>query len=269
MTRTPTLLLALSLSPLLAACDREPAPAPAATAPAAAATEPRTVLGRTVDQAMRAARRELESGNLDLGDGMGIDFGSSGRHVRIGTASSGTKAQLTPKGDLLIEGKAVAITPEQRAMLLDYRGQIIAVAETGMDLGVEGADLAGKAVLETFSGLMHGDADQAGKRIEAEAKRLEADAKRICAQLSPMLATQQRLAASLPAFKPYANMTQSDIDDCLKGDGAAVTDRAQIRDEIRNEIRNGIRDGIRGSAQGDTRADASDADSKPASSTAR
>ena len=29
-----------------------------------------------------------------------------------------------------------------------------------------------------------------------------------------MMATQQKLAASLPAFKPYATMTQEDIDDC-------------------------------------------------------
>ena len=29
-----------------------------------------------------------------------------------------------------------------------------------------------------------------------------------------MLATQQQLAAALPAFKPYATMEQADIDDC-------------------------------------------------------
>ena len=37
---------------------------------------------------------------------------------------------------------------------------------------------------------------------------------------------QQALAASLPAFKPYATMTQEDIDDCGKdatGKGIAVT----------------------------------------------
>jgi hypothetical protein len=31
-----------------------------------------------------------------------------------------------------------------------------------------------------------------------------------------MLASQQALAASLPAFKPYATMDQSDVDDCGK-----------------------------------------------------
>jgi hypothetical protein len=36
--------------------------------------------------------------------------------------------------------------------------------------------------------------------------------------------TQQQLAASLPDFKPYATMTQKDVEDCGKH-GAAVTSR--------------------------------------------
>ena len=44
-------------------------------------------------------------------------------------------------------------------------------------------------------------------------------------QLPAMLATQQRLAVAIPEFKPYASMTQTDIDDCGKeGErGVAVT----------------------------------------------
>jgi len=167
------LLLGLSL-PLVGACSRSTAPAPdGASAPASTAStastagEPETVLGKTVDVAMRKARHELETRNLDIGDGMKVAVNEHGRQVRIGNSSDGSKAQLTPNGDLLIDGKAVPVTPQQRAMLLDYRRQIIAVAETGMSIGVKGADLAGKAVLETFSGLMHGNADEAGKRIDA------------------------------------------------------------------------------------------------------
>jgi hypothetical protein len=229
MNKTPhlaVLLLGLSL-PLVGACNRPSAPATeASSAPAStasASSEPETVLGRTVEGAMRKARQELETRNLDIGDGMKVAVNEHGRQVRIGNSSDGSKAQLTPKGDLLIDGKAVPITPQQRAMLLDYRRQIIAVAETGMSIGVKGADLAGKAVLETFSGLVHGNADEAGKRIDAAGKRIEAEAHQICAQLPPLLETQQRLAASLPEFKPYANMTREDIDDCMKGDGASVT----------------------------------------------
>ena len=54
-------------------------------------------------------------------------------------------------------------------------------------------------------------------------------------------------------------MTQADIDDCMKGDGASVTaaDRAEIRDEIRSRIREGIRGSIQGGAS----------DNKPATTT--
>jgi len=230
MNKTPhvaLLLMGLSL-PLVGACNRSSAPAPAASTPAPGSTAstnsgPETVLGKTVEGAMSKARHELETQNIDIGDGMRIGVNNGERHFRIGNASDGSKAQLTPKGDLLIDGKPVPVTPQQRAMLLDYRGQIIAVAETGMAIGVKGADLGGKAVLETFSGLMHGNADEAGKRIETQAKLIEAEAHKICAQLPPLLDTQQRLAASLPAFKPYASMTRADVDDCMKGHGASVT----------------------------------------------
>jgi hypothetical protein len=152
----------------------------------------------------------------------------------------------------VIGGKPVAATPEQRALLLQYRGQVIAIAEAGMALGVQGADLAGKALGETFTGLLHGDTDGIDKRMEAEGKRMEAEARKLCVQLEPMRQTQQQLAASLPEFKPYARLTREDIEDCGKGDGVAVTDgnrdrkREEIRQEIRHEIRQGIRTALRG-----------------------
>lgn len=228
MNKTPhiaLLLVGLSL-PLVGACNRSSTPTPAAAAPAPTASttsQPETLLGKTVEGAMSKARHELETQNIDIGDGMRIGVNNGDRHFQIGHASDGSKAQLTPTGDLLIEGKPVPVNAQQRALLLDYRRQIVAVAETGMAIGVKGADLGGKAVLETFSGLMHGNADEAGKRIEAQAKRIEADAHQICAQLPPLMDTQQRLAASLPEFKPYANMTRADVDDCMKGHGASVT----------------------------------------------
>ena len=44
----------------------------------------------------------------------------------------------------------------------------------------------------------------------------------ICTRLPGVMASQQRLASSLPAFQPYANLEQSDIDNC--------------EDEIRSEF---------------------------------
>lgn len=250
-TLRTTIYLALLAS--LGACqDRTPGPGTAANATAtqaATSAEPETVLGRTVASAIDKARVELENGNIDLSNGVDVDVGDHGRHFRIGgNGHDGRpKAEITPQGDMLVEGRPVEITPAQRALLLQYRHQIIGVAEAGMAVGVKGADLAGKALAETFSGLMHGDADAAGKRIEAEGEKLKADAREICAQLPGMLQTQQQLGASLPAFKPYATMTRQDVDDCMKEDrGVAVTEgNNRFGEEVRQTVRENIRDSVR------------------------
>lgn len=222
----PLVLLAI---PLLGACQRQATNAPAAAAPPASATSataaaPQTMLGKTVDSALRKARDELESGNIDISRGVDVRTSDSGHHFTIGGRGDG-KAEITPAGDLLLQGKAVAITPAQRALLLQYRQQIIGVAEAGMAVGVKGADLAGEALSQTFSGLIHGNADEAGKRIEAQGEKLKAEANRICTMLPGMLQSQQQLATALPEFKPYATMTQKDVEDCGKHGGAAVTSR--------------------------------------------
>jgi len=161
-----------------------------------------------------------------------------------------------------VEGKPVDVTPAQRELLLAYRQDVIRVAEAGMAVGVKGADLAGKAVMETLGSLMSGDRGDLDKRMEAEGRRIEAEAMKICDLLPHMLATQDRLATALPAFKPYARMTQDDIDDCGKEvrksmagkPGAAVFSDAD-RDAVRNDIRDAVRDGVRSAVRPEPGAD--------------
>jgi hypothetical protein len=221
----PLLLASLAL-PLLGAC--KPASQPAATTQPAAArstttpAQPQTALGRMVDNGVREARAELEKGNIDIDGHVSIRVGAD--HHAVERNPNLPHAQITPQGDLLIEGKAVAVTPEQRGLLLAYRQQIINVAEAGMSMGVQGADLAGKAVSEVLGSVFSGKGEDFGRRMEAEGKKLEAQGKLLCAQLEPMRATQQQLAATLPEFKPYATMTADDIDDCEKH-GSTVTSR--------------------------------------------
>jgi hypothetical protein len=222
-TARPMLLLALAMLPV-AACQRPASNTSASeTAPPAAAStgaRPRTALGRVVDKALQEARDDIETRNISISHGVHINV--NGHEINRPDGQQ-PKAEISPQGDLLIEDRAVAITPAQRALLLDYRQRIVAVAEAGMAMGVKGADLAGKALGETFSGLLNGHSEEAKQRIEAEGRKLEADAKQLCAQLQPMYDTQQKLAASLPEFKPYATMTQSDVDDCMHGHGASVS----------------------------------------------
>ena len=211
--RTGTFVLMLVGLPLVGACNQQPA----ATAPEKVVKvekdKPQTLIGKTVAREIDKARKELGTGNISLN---GHDVTINGRDYARTDNDTRPKAEITPQGDFLLDGKAVAVNPAQRAMLLQYRGQIIAIADAGMTLGSKGAELAGKAVGESLGALFSGDADAIGKRVEAEADKLKAEVKLLCGQLPPMLATQQQLAASLPQFKPYATMTQDDVDDCAR-----------------------------------------------------
>ena len=202
----------------LSGCNRAEEHQPAVAKAAQDGTaEAQTVIGKAVQKEIDKARKELHSGNLVISghDHVGVSIGgmkvSSGDRVDADVP----RAEISPEGDLLIEGKAVAVTPDQRKLLLDYREQVIGVAETGMQIGSKGADLAGTAVKEALGAIFSGgDTDDMEKRVEAQAEKLKQEAKVICGQLPGMLATQQQLAAALPAFKPYATMEQADIDDC-------------------------------------------------------
>jgi len=224
MNRHSILALALLASISLSACS-QPASTPGST-PAAQAGQPanRSFIGEQVDRAMDAARKELRENNLALNNGVQINVNG---HRVSSPGDNLPKAEITPQGDLLIAGKPVTINADQRQQLLTYRNQIIGIAEAGMAIGTQGADIAGKALQGVGEAIFGGDQGQRNfeARMEAEGKKIEAQAKLLCNRLPPLLATQNQLADSLPEFKPYATMTQSDIDDCGKdGDrGVAVT----------------------------------------------
>jgi hypothetical protein len=156
------------------------------------------MIGKAVKQATDEARRELADSNIKL--------------ARDGS----NRAEITPQGDLLIDGKTIAVDAAQRTLLLEYRGQVVAIAEAGIGIGIEGADLAGKAVGEALKGVFTGNTDQIEQKIEAEAKGIEQAAIKLCERLPALLDAQNRLATALPAFQPYARMDQTDIDDCGK-----------------------------------------------------
>jgi hypothetical protein len=256
-TRLPILAGVTLFSILAIGCDQAPAPQPSTTV-GASAQEPQTVLGRAAKSAIDEAHIKLASSNINLNG----EFFSGGHHnvvARMGhkdAADPRPDAELTPAGDLLIDGKQVSVSTAQHAMLVQYRQAIIVVAETGMNLGVQGADLGGQAITEVFNGLMSGHPDQIDKNINAKAGKIEAAAMQLCKQLKPVQEIQQQLAATLPEFAPYATLKASDIEDCGKHHqgGAHVTfasdaDRAEIRDEIRNSIRSGIGASVQAGAQ--------------------
>lgn len=228
--RIASLALAVAALPLAGGCSSRQAPAAddsvagAVAQASAEATKATTTIGKQVEREIAKARAELRTQDISLNHGGGVEL--NGKHYG-GSGDEGPEAAITPKGDLVVGGKAVAITPAQRALLLDYRERMIGVAEAGMAIGVKGADLAGAAVSEALGAVFGGgDKDKMEAHIEARAEALKQEAKVICTRLPALLDAQHKLAASLPAFEPYASMTQEDVDDCARDidrDGAWST----------------------------------------------
>lgn len=210
MLRTP-LLRTLPLVATLALMACQPAQDKNDNAPtgiaAKAMDEARKGLGEASQELQKAqseidaARNKLATENLTLNR-------NENQHL--------PKAEITPAGDLLIEGKAVATTPEQKEKVLAYRGAMIAVVGDGMAIGMEGAKVGIDAAASALKGVLSGQSgDEIGKQVGAEAKtKIKPMVDQLCSRLPALLTAQQALAASVPEFKPYASMDQADVDDC-------------------------------------------------------
>jgi len=242
--------------PLLGGCNspsQSSATQPAAQ-PAAAAGQPETALGKVVARATGEARAKLARGNINLNG----EFHSGGHRnvvARVGgkdPADTRPNAELTPAGELLLDGRPVPTDARQHMLLVQYRQAIMTVAERGMALGVQGADLGGHAVGEVLKGLMSGNPDQIDRNINAKARSIEAQAMLLCKELRPVQELQQKLAVALPQFAPYATLKASDVEDCGKdhgnGNGSVTTtdsDRAEIQQDVRQAVRDETREGFR------------------------
>jgi hypothetical protein len=130
------------------------------------------------------------------------------------------KAELTPAGELLIDGKPVAMTAEQKALGHAYRTQLQSVASDGIAIGMEGAKLGIDAAASALKGILDGQStEEVGKQAEAVAKEtIKPKVEQLCARLPALLKAQQAWAAAQPEFRPYATMDQSDVDDCMDKD---------------------------------------------------
>ncbi len=151
--------------------------------------------------------------SIDNGRGKIARFGDGELTIN---ATGHPKAKIGANGDLIIDGKAVALTPDQRKLVSAYYGELEGITQAGIAVGKQGAKMAGKAVGAAISGVLSGNTDDIDAKVEAEARKIEAEARQICTRLSGLRTAQDALAAEVPAFRPYANLEQADIDDCGK-----------------------------------------------------
>ncbi|GGA76502.1 hypothetical protein GCM10011521_13430 [Arenimonas soli] len=150
------------------------------------------------EKVTREVREEMARENLDVGGGKDLPH-----------------AELTPEGELLIDGKPVGLDPAQRELALAYRGNIAAIAEAGAGIGLQSAELAKDSIVLAFQGLASGEGTASvEEKTREKAKEIEATAKALCDRLPALYQSQQALAAAVPEYAPYADMDESDIDDC-------------------------------------------------------
>ena len=134
-------LTLFALLPLAACGNNDPAPSTDAGGQAGTAAPANTALGRKIQEAMAEASRELANEN-----------------IRVGEESGEPKAEISPQGDFIVGGKPVAVDEAQRTLLLAHRANLVAVAQAGIAVGMQGADLG----LEGGAGVgegeeLHGD----------------------------------------------------------------------------------------------------------------
>ncbi|HET6432362.1 hypothetical protein [Dyella sp.] len=175
-----------------------------------------SMISEEIHKGMQQARKELLTQDIDINNvHVGHDRDNDGADHR-----DLPKAVITPQGNLVIAGNTVSATPEQHTMLVDYRQQIIGIAEAGMEIGEHGANLGTQAAKEAIWGALTGKSDkEIEARIKPQTAQIEAAAAKLCLRLPDMLASQQKLAAAMPEFRPYATMTQKDVEECGKDDG--------------------------------------------------
>ncbi|QSX77422.1 YggN family protein [Agrilutibacter solisilvae] len=113
--------------------------------------EDSSVISSATAKAVAEARKEIHEGNITISN--------------HGNGQNLPKAEITPKGDLLIEGKPVTINAEQRALLLQYRGHVASVAEAGVEIGMQGADLGRQGDGRSREGTVLGQVREGNREV--------------------------------------------------------------------------------------------------------
>ena len=143
--------------------------------------------------------------------GQSIDLHAS--HILIRTRSGDT-AEILRDGDLRIAGRAVTLTPAQRALTTRYFTQAQVALFDGVRTGIAGARMAGSVIGSLFSALFHDNSRIINHTAHAQTVTLDRHVARLCAEIGAIRSTQDQLVARLPAFAPYAVIDRRSVKSC-------------------------------------------------------
>jgi hypothetical protein len=148
----------------------------------------------------------LSNGSIHLGNGDVT--------VRMSHAPD---AVITANGDLRIAQHPIAVDATQRQALKAYYGNAMAILTDGIATGKAGAVVGEEAAKSVVTRLASGNPDKIREDIDAKVKPLKEAALKICDDVGKVKQSQDQLAATLPAFKPYGNVISGDdVEDCKK-----------------------------------------------------
>lgn len=141
----------------------------------------------------------------------------SGDDVII-TADDASEARISPAGDLRIAGKTVAVSADQRRLLVQYSAGAHGIASQGAKVGSEGAKMAVTVLDDVFSGIFDGDVKETVEaRVKAHTAGLKSAVRTLCDDMRSLQSVQDRLVGSLSNFRPYAVITDQYIGHCYDG----------------------------------------------------
>ena len=123
------------------------------------------------------------------------------------------KAYIDVTGGVTIDKQPLALTADQRAAVLDYREASLEVIDISFDTA---SRLTRYAVPRLLFGSMTHGTDGASKGSEAEAEKIP-HSPQFCASLEKMRQTQDVMVAKEESLRPYARLTQEDVQDCQSG----------------------------------------------------
>ncbi len=143
------------------------------------------------------------------------------------TLKNGSKASIAANGNMTIDGKAVTLNDQQRALSKSYYDATKTVALHGIEIGKESAKLATQAVGSALNNIFSSEKETTidkkveaksdkmegiEKTIEAKASAIEVVAQKLCASAMELNVIQEKLSAAVPAFvaEPMEVVTKKD-----------------------------------------------------------
>ncbi len=209
-----SLILALLALPALSACQQGQTPNGATQG-----DKPQTLAGQVTATALQGVRENLRNGSLRIGGGQGIRFGDIQVDGYQGDGSENglPLLEITPTGELVLQGQRLPLSTEQQSAVQNYRQQALALADGGIAIGIRGADMGGAALSSAIGSAISmagGDSSVLERELRAHAATLQNEVRTLCDQLGTLHQAQEQLSASLPAFAPYAVITPGAVQQC-------------------------------------------------------